>query len=336
MPVNPVTIKDIAKLLGMSKSTVSRALKDHPDISAETKEAVVFLAAKLHYYPNEVAVSLRHKKSRIIGLIVPQISFFFFPSVIRGVEEVASKHGYKLMILQSDERIDREIDACNIMMSGNVEGMLASVSLTSSNFDHFRQMVHLGLPVVFFDRVPEEFEADKVLLDDRDGARRAVEYLISTGRHKIAICLGSANLLISKNRLKGYEDAFLDAGLCMDESWIIRGDTMEEIELVTTELLSRKQIPDGILAISDLTMSGIMKSIYKLKLKVPDDIAVIGFCEEPFSTMYNPPVTAIKPMGFEIGQNAAELLFKRITEKGTYLPPVRIDLPGELIVREST
>jgi len=281
-------------------------------------------------------VSLRHKKSKIIGLIVPQISFFFFPSVIKGVEDVASSHGYKLMILHSDEQYTREVEACNILMSGNVEGVLASVSMGTHNFDHFGRMSRSGLPVVFFDRVPEEFDADKVLLDDRDGARRAVGHLISVGCRRIAVCLGNSNLLISKNRLKGYEDAHRDAGWVADESNIIRGDSIEEVETAVTALLSRPDRPDGIFAISDLTMSGIMKSIYRMKLRVPDDIAVIGFCEEPFSTMYNPPVTSIKPMGFEIGKTAAELLFRRIMDADSHHASVRIDLAGELIVREST
>lgn len=322
--------------MGLSKSTVSRALKNHPDISSETKEAVMLLARKLNYRPNEVAVSLRHRKSRIIGLIVPQISFFFFPSVIRGVEDVASRHGFKLMILQSDEQYRREVEACNVMMSGNVEGVLASVAMSTTDFDHFRYLVESGVPVVFFDRVPEEFDADKVLLDDCDGAGRAVEYLIALGRRRIAVCLGSPNLLISKNRLRGYQDALSKAGLPVDDSLIIRGDSLEEVEAAALALFSATPPPDAIFAISDLTMSGIMKAVYRLKINVPTDLSVIGFCEEPFSTMYNPPVTSIKPMGFEIGRAAAELLFRRIGEAQAYLPTVRIDLPGELIVRQST
>lgn len=336
MSITPVTIKDIARLLGLSKSTVSRALKNHPDISASTKEAVALLAEKLNYHPNEVALSLRHRKSRIIGLIVPQISFFFFPSVIRGVEDVASKHGYKLMILQSDEQFTREVEACNVLMAGNVEGVLASISMTTTDFDHFRSIVQAGLPVVFFDRVPEDFGADKVLLDDQQGAYRAVEYLIFKGCRRVAICLGNPNLLISKNRLKGYRKALAKGGLVVDESLIIRGDAIEEVESATLKLFATNNRPDAIFAISDLTLSGIMKALYKLNVKIPDEVSVIGFCEEPFSTMYNPSVTSIKPMGFEIGRTAAELLFRRINDNDAYSSPVRIDLPAELIIREST
>ncbi|MDD2964367.1 MAG: LacI family DNA-binding transcriptional regulator [Bacteroidales bacterium] len=336
MSTTPVTIKDIARLLNLSKSTVSRALKNHPDISASTKEAVALLAEKLNYRPNEVAMSLRHRKSRIIGLVVPQISFFFFPSVIRGVEDVASKHGYKLMILQSDEQFLREVEACNVLMSANVEGVLASVSMTSTDFDHFRSIVQTGLPVVFFDRVPESFNADKVLLDDKQGAYRAVDYLIAQGCQRVAICLGNPNLLISKNRLMGYQEALVAGGVEVDDSLIIRGDTLEEVEDAALKLFSTNSRPDAIFAISDLTMSGIMKALYKLKVKIPEEVSVIGFCEEPFSTMYNPPVTSIKPMGFEIGKAAAELLFRRIADNDPFSSPVRIDLPAELIVREST
>lgn len=336
MIINPVTIKDIAKLLGLSKSTVSRALKNHPDISADTKDAVMILAEKLHYRPNTVAVTLRHKRSKIIGLIVPQLSYFFFPSVILGIEAEATRHGYKLMILHSNEQYEREVEACNILLSGNVEGVLVSVSRKTTDFNHFNDILKSGLPLVFFDRVPEDVKADKVLVDDLDGSYRGVRHLIEIGCKRIAICLGNANLLISKNRLKGYKAAFQEVGRPVDETYIIAGESTEEVEAKMMDLLNLPNPPDGIFAISDLTMSGIMKAIYRKKLQVPTDIAVMGFCEEPFSSMYSPPVSTIKPMGFEIGQKAAELLFEKIFNEGLRQPPKRIDIVSELVVREST
>ncbi len=207
MAVNPVTIMDLAKLLNLSKSTVSRALKNHPDISQATRDAVRQLADALNYRPNSVAVTLRHKKSRIIGLVVPQISYFFFPSVVKGIEDEVNKHGYTLMIMQSNEEYTREKEACNHLMSGNVEGILISVSRETVDFHHFEEIIDSGLPMVFFDRVPETYLADMVLVDDTDGAYRAVKHLIETGKRKIAICTGTPNLLISRNRLKGYKQA---------------------------------------------------------------------------------------------------------------------------------
>ncbi|MDF1548686.1 MAG: LacI family DNA-binding transcriptional regulator, partial [Bacteroidales bacterium] len=312
MAIHPVTIKDIAKLLGISKSTVSRALKDHPDISQTTKDAVLQLAEALRYRPNAVALSLRHKKSKVIGLIVPQISYFFFPSVVEGVEDEVHKHGYKLMILTSNEQYEREVEACDILLSNNVEGILASVSRKTRDFKHFHDIIDSDIPMVFFDRVPDSVQADMVLVDDIDGAYNATKHLFDIGKKRIAICIGNPNLLISKNRLKGYQMAFEENKRLIDENYIISCETPVEAENETTRLLNLPNPPDGILAISDLTMSGIMKAIYKNKLRIPEDIAVIGFCEEPFSSMYNPPLSTIKPMGFEIGKTAAEMLFKRI------------------------
>lgn len=337
MAIHPITIKDIAKLLGISKSTVSRALKDHPDISQSTKDAVLQLAGALRYRPNAVALSLRHKKSKVIGLIVPQISYFFFPSVVEGVEDEVHKHGYKLMILTSNEQYEREVEACNILLSNNVEGILASVSRKTKDFKHFNDIIDSDIPMVFFDRVPDSVQADMVLVDDIEGAYNATKHLINIGRKKIAICIGNPNLLISKNRLKGYRMAFEESKLTVNENYIISCETPEEAENETTRLLNMPDSPDSILAISDLTMSGIMKAVYRKNLKIPDEFAVIGFCEEPFSSMYNPPLSTIKPMGFEIGKTAAEMLFKRITTADNKQPePKRIDLKSEMIIREST
>lgn len=336
MAVNPVTIMDLAKLLNLSKSTVSRALKNHPDISKATRDAVRQLADALNYRPNSVAVTLRHKKSRIIGLVVPQISYFFFPSVVKGIEDEVNKHGYTLMIMQSNEEYLREKEACNHLMSGNVEGILISVSRETVDFHHFEEIIDSGLPMVFFDRVPETCLADMVLVDDTDGAYRAVKHLIETGKKRIAICTGTPNLLISRNRLKGYKQALSESGIKVDERYIFEGESPEEVEKEMSKLLDLPDRPDGIFAISDLTMAGIMQAIYSRRLRIPEDIGVIGFCEEPFSLMYNPPVSTIRPMGYEIGKTAANLLFKKILDGEDTLTVGRVELTGELIARAST
>ncbi len=334
--VNPVTIKDIADLLGLSKSTVSRALKNHPDINLDTKRLVVEMAEKLRYRPNTVAMSLRNKKSGIIGMIVPHISSFFFPSVIRGVEYEVNKGGYKLMILHSNDDFQREEEACQILMSSNVEGILISMASTVRHYTHYERILQYNLPIVFYDRVPEAFEADKVLVDDYHGAFRAVKHLINCGKHKIAICLGNSNLLISQNRLKGYTDALIEAGIVFNSDYVYSGETPEEVELLTQQILSLSDPPDAIFAISDLTMSGIMRAIYRANLVIPGDIAVIGFVEEPFASMYHPPVTSIMPMGYEIGVTAAQLLLKRIALEDSQFVAQTINIASDLVVREST
>lgn len=308
----PVTINDIAKVLGVSKSTVSRALRDHPDISQATKDAVNGIASSLKYIPNSIAASFRYRKSKIIGLIVPQISCFFFPTVVRGIEEMVHNRGYNLLILQSNESYDREVENLNILIANNVEGILASVSLRTKNFDHFQQIIDMELPIVFFDRVVKDMNADTVLVDDIAGAFKAVSQLLDAGKKRVAICGADMNLLISRNRLQGYKTALEQRGITVDDTLVISCETPEETEQETMRLLSMDNPPDSLFAISDLTMTGVMKAIFRKNLKVPDDISVIGFCEEPFRSMYNPPLSAIEPMGFEIGKKATELLFERL------------------------
>lgn len=337
MKSNPITIIDIAKLLGVSKSTVSRALKNHPDISQATKDAVNKVAESLKYIPNTVASSLRHKRSKVIGLIVPQISYFFFPSYILGIEEVAHKMGYNLLILHSNESYEREVENLNILIANNVEGILASVSLKTKNFDHFQHIIDIELPIVFFDRVVKDMNADIVLVDDVTGSFNAVNHLLETGRKRIAICTGNLNLLISMNRLQGYKTALIEKGIPLDEELIISCETPEDTEQQTLRLLNLKNPPDSIFAISDLTMTGVMKAIFKKNLKVPEDISVIGFCEEPFRSMYNPPLSVIRPMGFEIGRKSAEILFEHIVkEPYSRIEPQVIYLEGKLVIGGST
>lgn len=309
-----VTIIDIAKKLGISKSTVSRALRNHPDISQTTRDAVKKMAEELKYIPNTIASSFRNRKSKVIGLIMPQISYFFFPSVIQGIEKVVRSKGYNLMILQSDESYEREIENLNILLANNVEGILASVALETKQFDHYQYIIDIGMPIVFFDRVIKELDADIVLVDDISASMKAVTHLLEAGKRKIALCTGNMNLLISRNRLQGYKTALLEYGIPINENLILSCDSPKDAETAMIALLNSKNAPDAVFAISDLTMTGVMKAIFKQNLNVPTDISVIGFCEEPFRSMYNPQLTAIEPMGKEIGMKASELLFDRLDD----------------------
>jgi DNA-binding LacI/PurR family transcriptional regulator len=336
---NSITIKDIAQLLGLSKSTVSRALKGHPDISKETRESVRKVAESLGYTPNVVASSLRLKKSKILGAIFPEISYFFFPSVIHGIEEIAHSRGYNLLILQSNESFKREVENLNILISNKVEGILLSVSKETRNFDHFHHVIEKNIPIVFFDRIVKDLHADNVLVDDISGAYKAVNHLIETGRKRIAICNGNPNLLICQNRLKGYKMALEQNGLPINNQYIISGESPIEAETETLRLLDLVPPPDGIFAISDLTMTGVMKAIYQKQLNIPQDISIIGFCEEIFRSMYHPSLSAIQPMGFEIGRIATELLFEKIQRNVDHKPPLEprtIYLESSLVKGDST
>lgn len=337
MKEKPITLKDIADRLGLNKSTVSRALKDHPDVGQKTKDAVKKLAKKLRYRPNTVAASLRHKKSKVIGLLTPQISHFFLPSVIQGIEDVVHQHGYNLLILQSQESYEREVENLNIFLDNNVEGIIASVARTTTDFSHFNQIINMGLPIVFYDRVVTGLNADIVLLDDITASYNAINHMIEKGKDKIAICIGNQNLLISQNRLKGYKQALQENSMPIREDYIISCEWPEEAKKKTKDLLESKNPPNAIFAISDLTLSGVMQAIYSKNLGVPSDLSVVAFCEEPFRNMYKPAITAIQPKGMEIGKTSAEILFQRIKLNPFAEAQSRvIYLDGQLIIGGST
>lgn len=337
MKGNPITIKDIARLVGVSASTVSRALKDHPDISQERKDAIKEVALKLNYRPNQVALSLRLKKSKIIGVILPKIYSFFFPAVVNGIEQVVNQHGYHLMILQSNEEYQKEVDNTQILLANNVEGVLATISRQTENFDHYKSLVDAGIPILFFDRVPEKYLGDMVLIDDLKGSFMATEHLILKGRKKIAICIGHPYLLISTSRLEGYKNALKKYNLSFDEKYVISAESTQEAAKQAAKLFDLSDPPDGIFAISDLTMSGIMKEVYRRKLKVPEDISLIGFCEDVFCEMYHPQISSIKPMGHEIGRVAAEQILSKINRNnGDEIRPETLYISTQLIQRDST
>lgn len=324
-------------MVGVSVSTVSRALKNHPDISRETCDAVKSVAESMHYRPSQVAVSLRLKQSKVIGVLLPKIYSFFFPSVVNGIEEVVNEHGYHLMILQSNELYQKEIDNTNILLANNVEGVLATVSRQTRDFGHFENILDAGIPMVFFDRVPDNVMADMVLIDDTEGAYKAVKHLIHRGRRKIAICIGNPEMLISKNRLKGYKKALEEFNIPFNDNYLIAAETPEHAATQTAKLLGLKQPPDSIFAISDLTMSGIVQEIYRRKLRVPEDLALIGFCEDTFCKMYNPQLSSITPLGLEIGRQAARRLFLRIFSNSNHqIKPQTIFLNSRLEIRDST
>lgn len=332
-----ITMEDIARLLGLSKSTVSRALKDHPDISQRTKDNVSRVARDLHYRPNIVASSLRKKKSKLIGIIVPQISCFFFPLVIEGIEHITHQKEYNLLILNSNESYEREVECLEILLANNVEGILASVSRNTSNFDHFKRLLEMEVPLVFYDRIVPGITADTVMMDDVSASYNAVIHLINLGRKRIAICTGNLNLLISQNRLNGYKSALNDAGIQINEDLIVSCEWSEEAEAAMYSLFSSPDPPDAVFTISDLTTSGTMRALYRLKKKIPQEVAIIGFSEEPFRSLYHPALSSIEPKGYEIGKVAAEILLDRIEkETDRYSSPHEILIRGDLIVKNST
>src|SRR5690606_13315386 len=341
MKYNQVTIKDIARELGISPSTVSRALKDHPDISPDTKKAVNALAEKLNYQPNIVALSLRQSKTNTIGVIIPEIVHFFFSTVISGIEDVAYSAGYNVILAQSNESQTREISDIKALFNSRVDGMLMSVSRETTNFDHIESMLAKGVPIVFFDRVYDTAQASKIIVDDFTGAKEATLHLIDQGCKRIAHIEGPPNLEISKQRLEGYKEALKEHNMPFNKELvaICPSGTIEEGKKATEKLLSLKNPPDAIFATNDPAAMGAMQAIKAKGLKMPDNVALVGFSNWFFSSLMDPPLSSVDQPGFEMGQEAAKLLIRQIEKQEKddedITPETKI-LKTRLIIRESS
>lgn len=336
MRSNQITIKDIARILGISPSTVSRALKDHPDINVDTKKAVNELALKLKYQPNAVALSLKNSRSNTIGVIIPEMVHYFFSSVISGIEDIASQKGFTVIICQSNESFDREVANVRTLLSHRVDGILVSISKETLSFDHLVDIQEGGIPLVFFDRIAPEVNADQVVIDDMEASYKATRHLIETGRKRIAHFAGPQSLLIGRDRLQGYLNALAEAGLPVDNRLIIEADNFEKARNAVIEMLDAAIVPDGIFAVNDLTAIGAMQTIQKRGYKVPRDISIVGFSDGSFSGITDPNLSSVDQHGYEMGTTAAEILFHRIlSSEEVYIPEVKV-LQADLIIRGSS
>jgi LacI family transcriptional regulator len=342
MKLGQATIKDIARELNVSSSTVSRALKDYPGISDETKKRVKELAEKLNYRPNAVALSLRKSKSFTIGVIIPEVVHFFFSTVISGVEEVASAHGYNVILCQTNENLIREKSSIDTMISNQIDGLLISYSKETTDFGHFTKLMELEYPIVFFDRLPEIENSVNVTVDDFNGAFQAVKHLIGQGYKRIAHLAGPKNLAISKKRKEGYSDALKDSGIPVDERLIIEcpsGTEKESYEVALALFGDPENRPDALFAHHDIVAAGAMMAIKSLGLRIPEDVGVVGYSNWQFSSMIDPPLSTVSQPGSKIGEKAAELLLEMINGKkdlSKIRPFENIVLDTELLIRKSS
>jgi LacI family transcriptional regulator len=330
-----VTIKDIAKELGISPSTVSRALKDHPDISPDTKKAVNDLAEKWHYKPDPIALSLKSRRSKIIGVIIPEVVHYFFSTVISGIEDVAYEANYQVMICESNESYEREVKNVDALLSSRVEGILVSVAKETKKIDHFRDIQQHEIPIVFFDRVCEDIESDKVIVDDEQGAFLATEHLINVGCKRIVHLAASEHLLISKERKAGYLRAMNTYNMNPEPDWIIKCETREEARIVIPSLLSGPTKPDGLFVVNDLTAAEAMKIIKEHGYKVPDEIAIVGFTNGDIADLTDPALSSVEQFGYDIGKEAVHLLIDRLEKEEDY-PPITRVINTQLIKKESS
>jgi DNA-binding LacI/PurR family transcriptional regulator len=335
--MSPATIKDLAKALNLSPSTVSRALRDHPDISPETKRRVVSLAEKLDYHPDSIAQSLQTRKTKTIGVIVPEIKQPFFASVINGIEELAYAAGYTIIVCQSNESYDRECVYARTLMSYRIAGLLVSLSQTTRNLDHFKMLQRRDVPIVFFDRVSDDIHASKVVVDDYNGAFTAVDHLIKSGYRRIAHLAGPKILSISKNRLTGYKEALKQNNLLMSEDLVVYGGLDYTDGVVGFhKLLNLEDLPDAVFAVNDPVATGAFVTIKEHGLKIPEDIALVGFSNTNISALLDPPLTTVEQPSYEIGKFAAQLLLEQIQNNDDAFVPKFKVLETQLIIRGST
>ncbi len=330
-----ITIKDIARELGISPSTVSRALKNHPDISQYTKDTVNNYAKEHNYKPNTLALSLRMSKNNTIGVIVPEIIHYFFSSILSGIEQVANLDGFNVIICQSSENYEKEVKNAEALIATRVSGVLACLSKNTTNYDHFQDIIDSDIPLVFFDRICIGINTDRVVVDDYAGAFTAVEYLIQTGCKRIAFYSSPFHLEISKNRKNGYLDALRKYGLKVDESLIKVCDTREEAIIITPEILDRSDRPDGFFAINDHCAAGILYACKLAKLLVPQDVAIMGFSDGELAKACDPMLSTVEQHGFEMGKHAASLLLDKINGNthGQYTNKI---VKTNLIIRGTT
>ncbi len=331
------TIHDIAKKLNITASTVSRALNDHPRISVATKKAVHKVASKLNYQPNNIAAALRNGKSNILGIIVPWADRSFFSSIIRGVEEIANQSNYNVMICQTYEDPKKEIASVEVLLNARVDGILVSHSKNALNFDHFLKIKERGIPLILFDRSHDELEVSHVVIDDFLGAYNATEHLIQQGCKRIAHFTNTRKISIYKERLRGYREALIKNGLLYDESLVIESDLqLEDGRTSMNQLLKQKEKPDAVFSSSAYGILGALQVLKENGIKIPEEVALVGFANEPFTSFTEPSLSTIEQHSMRIGNAAAKIFLEEISGSDKKFIPQKIVIKPELIIRQSS
>lgn len=332
-----VTIKDIARHLNISVATVSRAMRDMPEIKPETRDAVLKLAKEWDYQPNILATSLVKSRTKTIGVIVPDLSYHFFASVIKGIEEEAIAKGYSLLLTQTRELYERELTNVQNLSRGQVEGFIISLSQETTDFEHLKRLQRKGIPLVFFDRDAGEIDVTKVMVDNVNAAFEATNHLIDNGCKRIAFLAGPASVTVSNQRRTGYIQALNHAGLEIDQSLIVHGNyNLQKIIELTNYLFELQNPPDGLVVVSDRLAIGAIKALKAKNIRIPEDVAIVSFNDEPVCTIVSPSLTSVAQPTIEIGKMATSLLISQIENTSVHYQPEVIILKTELMVRESS
>lgn len=340
MNFKATTLKDIAQALGLSTSTVSRALRDSYEISEGTKKRVTAYAAKYNYHPNPAALGLRAKRTKSIGVIVSAIANTFFSEAINGMESIAFDKGYNVVITQTHESYDREVTNLQYLSSRSIDGLLASLSAETKDVQHYKEVHQKGLPIVFFDRVTEEMETHKVITDNFQGAYDATRHLLKMGFKRIALLANAEHLSITVKRLEGYKRAIEDSRMEVLSSYIQycpHGGLIEkEIVQALDQLLSLKNKPDAIFTAGGKLTTGCLRFLKSKKIRIPEDMALVGFSNSELSDLLDPSLTVVRQPAFEMGRLATEILIKLIETKREVAHYNRTILPTELMIRDSS
>jgi LacI family transcriptional regulator len=330
-----VTQAQIAQKLQLSTVTVSKALRDHTDISKETIQKVKQLAQEMGYTPDLIARALSSRRSNIIGVVVPEIDHTFFSAVMKGIYFEAIANQYQIVLTISHENDQREIENIHTLMAMRVDGILISISEKTHNLDVFNKMKKKRIPLVFFDRVISDPYFSRVVVDDRQGAMRAVEYAISQGYRRIALLAGMPKISITSERTSGYIDALKANGIVVKNDWIIScGFSEEDGYRGFKELVGKNDLPEVVFCVNDPIAIGVYDASMELGLNIPNDIGVIGFSDNIIARYLHPPLTTIMQPAEEIGMSAVRLIMEEIRNPG-FQQPKQIVIPTKLIVRES-
>lgn len=333
-----VTLKQIAKELDVSISTVSKSLRNSPEISEDTRQKVQAFAKLYNYRPNNIALSLKNKKTKTIGIIIPEIVHHFFATVISGIEQVANEHGYNVIVCLSDESFDKEVINMEMLATGSTDGFIMSLSKETQqkkDFHHIQEVINQGMPVVMFDRITNDVLCDKVIIDDQLAAYEAVDFLINKGFKKIALVTTVDYVSVGKLRTDGYVNALHDRDIAVDESMIVK---IEDIEGCASkiEALLKNNKPDAIFAVNELFAVTSIKLATKMGIKVPEELSVIGFTDGIISQYSTPSITTVSQNGIKMGGKAAKMLIERLEmdeEDEQYRTEV---IETHLVEREST
>ena len=344
--IKRITLKEIANELNVSISTVSKSLKNSPEIGEDTREKIIAFAKAHNYRPNNIALSLKNRKTKTIGVIIPEIVHYFFSNVIKGIEKFANKNGYNVIIAVSNESFEKEVLNMETLANGHIDGFIVSIAkgtLKKQDFHHIQETIDLGMPVVLFDRVFNDLKCDKVIVDDKGGAEAATTFLIEKGRKNILLLTTQDYISVGNLRTQGYLEALKKHQIIPDNNLIIKliDDNISEQEMSDLErqidnLMDQNIMIDGVFCVNEIYAASALKVMRKRNIKVPQHVAIICFTDGVISRYSSPPITTVSQHAEEIGTSSAELLINKLTEASPMEEHITKIIKCSIIEREST